>query len=245
MDGMTIGIAVAFGAGMLSFLSPCVLPLVPSYVSFVAGVGIEDLEDGRAGVRRTALAHAVLFVLGFSAVFMAMGASASFLGQLLRDHQVWITRVGGVIVVLFGLHLLGVTPMRFLNRERRIHLQRKPLGYTGTFAVGATFGAGWTPCIGPILGSILTYAATRERLIEGVQLLGVYSAGLAVPFLLAAGALTWFLPALDRFRRHIRWVERASGALLVLVGLLLLSGQFTVLASWATQFTPDFILQNI
>ena len=256
MDGMTIGIAVAVGAGMLAFLSPCVLPLVPSYVSFVAGVGIEDLEDGRAGVRRTAFAHAVLFVLGFSAVFMAMGASASFLGQLLRDHQVWITRIGGVLVVLFGrggvvglwkagLHMLGVTPMRFLNRERRIHLQRKPLGYTGTFAVGATFGAGWTPCIGPILGSILTYAATRERLIEGVQLLGVYSAGLAVPFLLAAGALTWFLPALDRFRRHIRWVERASGALLVLVGLLLLSGQFTVLASWATQFTPDFILQNI
>lgn len=245
MDTMTIGIAVAFGAGMLSFLSPCVLPLVPSYISFVAGVGIEDLEAGRRGVRRTAFAHSLLFVLGFSVVFMAMGASASFLGQLLRDHQVWITRLGGLIVALFGLHLLRVTPMRFLYRERRIQIQRKPLGYTGTFTVGVAFGAGWTPCIGPILGGILTYAATRERLVEGVQLLGVYSAGLAVPFLLAAGALAWFLPALDRFKGHIRWVERASGALLVLVGLLLLSGQFTVLASWATQFTPDFILQNI
>lgn len=245
MDGMSIGIAVAFTAGMISFLSPCVLPLVPSYVSFVAGVGIEELEAGDGAVRKTAFAHSVLFVLGFSAVFMAMGASASFVGQLLREHQVWITRIGGGLVVLFGLHMLGVTPLRFLNRERRVHLQRKPLGYTGTFAVGVAFGAGWTPCIGPILGGILTYAATRERMVEGVQLLGVYSAGLAVPFLLSALALSWFLPAFERFRRHIRWVERAGGALLVLVGVLLLSGQFTVLASWLTRFTPDFILQNI
>ena len=240
-----IGYAVAFAAGLLSFLSPCVLPLVPSYVSFVAGVGVEELEAGGRDVRRTAFLHSVVFVLGFSAVFMGLGASASYLGQLLTEHRAWITRIGGVVVVLFGLHLLGLTPLRFLQRERRLHLQHKPLGYAGTFLVGVTFGAGWAPCIGPVLGGILTYAATREGLTQGVQLLGVYSAGLALPFLLASLALSWFLSASRRFRRWLPWVERASGALLVLVGLLLLSGQFTVLARWATQFTPEFILENI
>ena len=223
-----IGFAVAFAAGVLSFLSPCVLPLVPSYVSFVAGVGVEELEAGDSEVQRTAFLHSLVFVLGFSAVFMGLGASASYLGQLLSEHRAWITRIGGAVVVLFGMHL-----------------QRKPLGYVGTFLVGVTFGAGWAPCIGPVLGGILTFAATREGLAEGVQLLGVYSAGLAVPFLIASSALSWFLSASRRFRRWLPWVERASGALLILVGVLLLSGQFTVLARWATQFTPDFILQNI
>lgn len=245
MEGIGIGFAVAFAAGMLSFLSPCVLPLVPSYVSFVAGVGLEELEAGGREVKRTALVHSLIFVAGFSVVFIALGASASYLGQLLTDHRVWITRIGGTLVILFGLHLLGITPMRFLQRERRIHLQDKPLGWAGTFAVGLTFGAGWSPCIGPILGGILTYAAGREHLVEGVQLLAVYSAGLAIPFLLSAAALSWFLASFEKFRRYIPWVERASGALLVLVGVLLLSGQFTALASWAAKFTPEFIYENI
>lgn len=245
MDGGSIGLAVAFAAGILSFLSPCVLPLVPSYVSFVAGVGLEELEAGERSVRRTAFLHAVVFVLGFSVVFMALGASASYLGQLLSEHRVWITRIGGVLVVLFGLHLLGLTPLRFLDRERRVHLQEKPLGYAGTFLVGLTFGAGWTPCIGPVLGGIMTLAATRERLLDGVQLLGVYSAGLALPFLLSALALTRFLTAFRRYRRFVPWAERASGALLVLVGVLLFSGHFTAIASWGAGVTPDWILENI
>jgi cytochrome c-type biogenesis protein len=245
MESLSVGLAVAFLAGVLSFLSPCVLPLVPSYVSFVAGVSLEELESGDAAVRRTAFVHSVLFVAGFSAIFIGLGASASFIGQALRDYQVWIMRIGGVLVVLFGLHLLGITPLRFLQRERRLHLQTKPLGYVGTFLVGLTFGAGWTPCIGPILGSILTYAATRDRMVEGVQLLGVYSLGLAVPFLLSAAAFSWFLAKFSEFRKYIPWVERASGALLVVVGILLLSGQFTVLAGWAARYTPDFILERI
>lgn len=245
MDATGIGIFVAFTAGVLSFLSPCVLPLVPSYLSFVSGMGVEELETGDGRVRRVALLHSLLFVTGFSLVFVGLGASATLLGQLLREGQVWITRVGGVLVVLFGLHLLGITPMRFLQRERRVHLRDRPVGFLGALAVGITFGAGWTPCIGPILGGILTYAGTRQRVAEGIGLLGVYSLGLAVPFLLSTLALSRFLDTFRRFRRYIPWVERASGVLLVLVGVLLLSGQFTVLAAWAARFTPEFILERI
>ena len=245
MDSLGIGFTAAFAAGLLSFLSPCVLPLVPSYLSFVTGLGMEELESGDAELRRTTLIHSLLFVAGFSSIFLALGASASFLGQILREYQLWIARIGGVIVLFFGLHLLGLTPIRWLQRERRMHLERKPVGYVGSFLVGVTFGAGWTPCIGPILGGILTFAATRQTLGEGVQLLAFYSAGLAVPFLLSAVGFTWFLATFKRLRRHIVWVERASGALLVLVGLLLLSGQFTMLASWAANLTPDWILERI
>jgi cytochrome c-type biogenesis protein len=245
MDSLGIGFTAAFAAGLLSFLSPCVLPLVPSYLSFVTGLGMEELESGDAELRRTTLIHSLLFVAGFSSIFLALGASASFLGQILREYQLWIARIGGVIVLLFGLHLLGLTPVRWLQRERRMHLERKPVGYVGSFLVGVTFGAGWTPCIGPILGGILTFAATRQTLDEGVQLLAFYSAGLAVPFILSAVGFTWFLATFKRLRRHIVWVERTSGALLVLVGLLLLSGQFTMLASWAANLTPDWIVERI
>lgn len=242
---MTVGVFVAFLAGVLSFLSPCVLPLVPSYLSFVAGVGLEELEEGGGEVRRMAFLHALLFVAGFSIVFMGLGASASVFGHVLHRYQLWIARIGGILVIVFGLHLLGITPIRFLLRERRVQLQNRPVGMLGAVVVGVTFGAGWAPCIGPVLGAILTYAATQERLAEGVGLLAVYSAGLAVPFLLAAAALSRFLTVFRRFRRYIPWVERVSGALLVIVGLLLVTGEFTVLASWATRFTPEFLLRRI
>lgn len=245
MEGTSIGIVVAFLGGMLSFLSPCVLPLVPSYLSFVTGMGMEELEAGSPEVRRTALVHSLLFVAGFSLVFMAMGASASYVGQLFREYQAWIARIGGGLVLLFGLHLTGITPLRWLNRERRVQMQRKPVGYAGTMLVGVAFGAGWTPCIGPVLGGILTLAATQEGLAQGVSLLGVYSAGLAIPFVLSAVALTKFLEAFERFKKYVRYVEWVAGALLILVGVLLLSGQFAVLAGWAAKFTPEFILERI
>jgi len=222
-----------------------VLPLVPSYLSFVTGMGMEELETGSAEVRRTALVHSLLFVAGFSLVFMAMGASASYVGQLFRQYQEWIARIGGLLVVVFGLHLLGVTPLNWLNREKRVQMQRKPVGFAGTVLVGVAFGAGWTPCIGPVLGGILTLAATQEGLSQGVSLLGVYSAGLAIPFMLSAVALTKFLEAFERMKKYVRYVEWASGGLLILVGLLLLSGQFTVMAAWAAKFTPEFILERI
>ncbi len=245
VETTSLGIGVAFLAGLLSFLSPCVLPLWPSYMGFLTGLSVEELEAADHDARRIALIHAVLFVGGFSLVFVAMGASASLVGELLRSHRDWIARLGGAVVILFGVHLLGLVPLDLLSRERRYHFQRKPVGYAGTALVGLAFGAGWTPCIGPILGGILTLAATSGGVAEGAGLLAVYSAGLAVPFLLSAAALSRFLGAYRRFRRYVPWVERASGALLVLVGVLLVSGQFTVLAGWAARFTPEFILQNI
>lgn len=239
----SVGLVVAFGAGLLSFLSPCVLPLVPSYLTFVTGMTLEDLEEGVD--RRTTLVHSVLFVAGFTLIFLVLGASASFLGQFFRAYELWIARVGGVVVIILGLHLAGAFRIAPLLSEKRVHLRDKPAGYLGTLGVGVAFGAGWTPCIGPVLGAILTLAASSEEFWAGVGLLLVYSSGLAVPFLLAALALDRFLQAFKRFRRFLPAVQVASGVLLVIVGLLLVSGTFTILSSYLIRFTPAFILDRI
>jgi cytochrome c-type biogenesis protein len=244
-DGTSIGILVALLAGLLSFLSPCVLPLVPSYVSFITGLGMEELEQGGEGVKKVTLVHALLFVAGFTLIFVLMGASATFIGHLLRTYQDIIARVGGLVIILFGVMLLGVIPIPALSREKRYQFQNKPVGYAGTMAVGAAFGAGWVPCIGPILGAILTLAATRANVAEGTGLLFVYSLGLAIPFVLSAVALTAFLSWFQKFRRYLRYVEWAAGILLILVGLLLVTGKFTILAGWLIQFTPEFLMEHI
>ena len=238
-EGPALGVAVAFIGGLLSFLSPCVLPLVPSYLGFVTGFTLEEMT----GRRRLAMVHAALFVIGFSLVFILLGASATALGRTLKYYDVWVARVGGVLIILFGLYLLGVIRIGFLQREQRFHLERKPLGYLGTVLVGMTFAAGWTPCIGPILGAILGLAATEADVGRGVTLLAWYSAGLAVPFLATAYAVETFLDWFKKFRRYMLWVERASGALLVFVGLLMLTGQFTRLAAWLQGLTPAFLRQ--
>jgi cytochrome c-type biogenesis protein len=243
MSEVEVGIAIAFTAGLLSFLSPCVLPLVPSYLTFVTGMSLEDLQEGVN--RRATFVHSILFVLGFSTIFVLLGAAASFLGQFFRYYEVWIARIGGVIIILLGLHLAGLFRLTPLMREKRVHLADKPVGYLGTLGVGHAFGAGWTPCIGPILGAILTYGFSQDTMWAGVGLLSVYSLGLAVPFLLAALALDWFLQAFARFRRWMPVVEKASGVLLVVLGLLLLTGRFTVLSGYLTRFTPSWILERI
>jgi cytochrome c-type biogenesis protein len=239
----SVPVLIALVAGVLSFLSPCVLPLVPSYLSFVTGMTLDDLQDGHD--RRIVLLHSGLFVAGFSAIFMLLGASASFLGQFFRVYEAWIARIGGILIVLLGLHLLGVFRITALMREKRVHLAEKPAGVIGTVAVGAAFGAGWTPCIGPVLGAILTLAGTRETVWSGVGLLGVYSLGLAVPFMVAGLALDWFLGAFSRFRRFIPILEKVSGTLLVVLGILLVSGMLSVLSGYLTQFTPGFVLDRI
>ena len=232
---------LAFVAGLLSFLSPCVLPLIPSYVGFLTGLSLPEIERRRG----TALAHAVWFVAGFSVIFIALGATASVLGVLLLRSQVWIGRIGGALVVLFGLYLLGILRPAFLMRDWRLDLAHKPVGYLGSAFVGVTFGAAWTPCIGPILGAILTLAAAQASVIHGTALLAVYALGLAVPFVITALALERFLSWFQRFRPYLGWVDRIAGALLVLLGILLLTDRFTLLAGWLQGLTPEFLKSRL
>jgi len=234
-------VAVAFAAGLLSFLSPCVLPLIPSYVGFLTGMTVEEVERRRW----TALLHGLWFVAGFSLVFILLGAAASAVGNLLRDYQVWLGRIGGVLLILFGVYLLGILRPAFLMREWRIQLARKPIGYFGSGVVGFTFGAAWTPCIGPILGGILTLAATQAGLGRGVLLLAVYALGLAIPFLVTAIALDRFLVWFQRFRPYVVWVDRVAGALLVLLGFLLVTDSFTLLAGYLRGLTPAFLRERL
>jgi cytochrome c-type biogenesis protein len=239
--GRSVSFVVAFTAGLLSFLSPCVLPLIPSYVGFLTGLSVEELQAKRG----TALLHALWFVAGFSAVFMALGATASVLGGFMLRYHVWIGRIGGVLVLLFGLYLLGVLRPAFLMQERRIQLARKPLGYAGSAVVGLAFGAAWTPCIGPILGAILTLAAEAASIAQGTALLAVYALGLAVPFVLTAVALDRFLVWFQKFRPYIVWVERIAGVMLVLLGVLLITDRFSLLAGYLQGLTPEFLKRRL
>jgi len=238
---VTPSFALAFVAGLLSFLSPCVLPLIPSYVGFLTGLTLEELEVRRG----TALAHALWFVAGFSLIFIALGATASALGVLLLRSQVWIGRIGGVVVILFGLYLLGVLHPGLLMRERKVQLARKPLGYLGSAFVGVTFGAAWTPCIGPILGAILTLAAAQASVAHGAALLTAYSVGLALPFVLTALALDRFLAWFQHFRPYLVWVERIAGILLIVLGLLLVTDRFTLIAGWLQGLTPESLKSRL
>jgi cytochrome c-type biogenesis protein len=248
MESGSIGILVAFTAGVLSFLSPCVLPLIPSYATFITGMSVTELSDGGLEAlrrRRTALVHGLLFVSGFTLVFMLLGAGATLLGSMFAYYSVWIERLGGVMLIAFGLILLGVLRIPGAERDIRVHLAHKPVGYFGTFIVGVAFGAGWTPCLGPVLGGILTLAALRDTLGEGMALLFVYSLGLAVPFLLATLLIQHFMNGFQRFRRWLPWVSRASGALLIVVGILLLTGTFSIMAAALMRYTPQFLLERM
>jgi cytochrome c-type biogenesis protein len=237
----SLGLLLAFSAGLLSFISPCVLPLIPSYLTFVTGVGFDELHQSR----RSALVHGLLFVLGFTLIFVALGASATILGRVLIAYRVWITRVGGALVVLFGLYLLGAIRISAFDRERRMHLANKPFGYLGTVLVGIAFGAGWTPCLGPILGAILTYTAAAADLSRGLPLLLAYSLGLAIPFLLAAVAVERFLETTKKLRPHLARVSQVSGVLLVVVGLLMMFDYFTVMATYLQALTPEALRSRL
>jgi cytochrome c-type biogenesis protein len=239
-DG-SIGLAIAFSAGLLSFLSPCVLPLVPSYVSFITGLALDDVQHAR----RAAFIHTLLFVAGFTLVFLALGATATVLGQFLRTHVLWISRLGGALLIVFGLFLLGVLRIGAFSRERRVHLADKPLGYLGTVFVGITFGAGWTPCIGPVLGGILTYAASEASMSRGLMLLGAYSLGLALPFILASVALGKFFSVFEWIRKHLGLMNKLSGAMLVAIGVLMATNQFSLLASALNTLTPAWLLRRL
>ncbi len=241
MQSASIGVGISFTAGVLSFLSPCVLPLIPSYVSFITGMTLDDVSRSR----RATLVHALLFVLGFTLVFLALGATATVLGRLLHRERDWVGRVGGVLVIVLGLYLLGVFNFSAFARERRVHIADKPLGYLGTVLVGMAFAAGWTPCIGPILGGVLTYTASSADLNRGLLLLFAYSLGLALPFLLAALMIDRFMALFRRYRGALVWMSRASGVLLIGVGALMITGSMTVLSAWLQQWTPDALRSRI
>lgn len=240
-DGAGLGIFIAFTAGLLSFLSPCVLPLIPSYVTFITGLSLEDVTKAR----RTALVHALLFIAGFTLIFVALGATATTLGRLLLRYRYLVSSVGGTLVIIFGLYLLGVLNITAFMRERRVHLAEKPLGYLGTVVVGIAFGAGWSPCLGPILGAILALAANTNDLSRGLLLLFCYSLGLAVPFLAAALFVDRFLDFFARHKGKMVWVNRAAGVLLIGVGVLMVTNRFAILASKLQQLTPDFLLRRL
>ena len=240
-DGVSLGVAISFTAGLLSFLSPCVLPLIPSYVTFMTGMSLEDVTRAR----RTAVIHALLFILGFTLVFLTLGATATVLGRLLLAQRMWIARIGGALVILFGLYLLGVFNIGVFARERRFHITDKPLGYLGTVVVGIAFGAGWTPCIGPILGGILTYTATQADLRRGLVLLFAYSMGLALPFFLAAIAVERFIGFFQRVRPRLIWANRFAGALLVVVGVLMMTNYLAILSGFLQSFTPELLKKRL
>jgi len=242
-----VGFLAAAGAGVLSFLSPCVLPLVPAYLCFLGGVSLQQLTQpaiaGQAAavaapVTGRVAAAALAFVLGFSVVFIALGAGASAVSGLLLENKLWLGRVAGAVIVVFGLHFTGLIRIPFLNYEARIAVDRPPTGLLGAFVIGLAFAFGWTPCIGPVLATILTVAAREEGLHHGASLLAAYSAGLGVPFLLAALASGAFLRWLHRFRRHVRAVELGIGGLLIVTGLMFMSNSFELLGFWLLEAFP-------
>ncbi len=230
MFTQTVSISAAFLAGLLSFLSPCVLPLIPAYFTFITGFSVDELTRGdNAEVRKKVILSTISFVCGFSLLFILLGASASFIGGLIARYKYIIEVVGGLVIIFFGLHLLGWIRIGRLNVEKRVHIQEKPLHLLGTFIIGMAFGAGWSPCIGPMLGSILIVASSEETVWQGVGLLAVYASGLAIPFILISIFINFLLAFIKRATRLMRYVNAAAGGLLILVGVFLLTRHFAIL----------------
>lgn len=242
-----ISVFVALGAGLLSFISPCVLPLFPAYLSFITGMSATALHDTATLRQQRAriLLHALCFIAGFSMVFVVLGASFSLLGSLLRTHLDLLQRLGGAVIIFFGLLLVGLFKVPLLMRTVGLRVDRTPVGYIGAFLVGVSFAVGWTPCVGPILGSILLLASTAAAVERGIILLSVYSLGLAIPFFLSALAVPAFLRILGRVAAYLRAIEVGGGVLLILVGILLFTGSFTILNSYALRLVPAWLWQYL
>jgi len=227
-------------AGLLSFASPCVLPLVPPYLCYVAGTSLDALTSGagdRTAARRTLVA-ATAFVLGFSTVFVTLGLTASLLGRLLAAHLTTLSVVAGIVIIIMGLHFLGVFRIGLINREARVQVRQKPPGLFGAYVLGLAFAFGWTPCIGPVLAAVLAVAGSADNVATGGLLLGVYALGLGIPFLVAAAASGPFIRVMTRFKRHLGAVEKTMGALLVVTGVLFLTGQMTAMSFWLLETFP-------
>lgn len=228
-----ISFPLAFAAGIVSFLSPCILPVVPSYVAFVSGLTLDDLRAGSIGHARTsAVINSLMFVAGFSAVFMTMGFVATATGQAVGHMLPWINRAGGGLIILFGLHVAGAVRLPLLRREFRKDLSSRPAGVLGSLFVGIAFGAGWTPCIGPVLASILFYTGLESTMVEGTLLLATYSLGLGIPFAGASVAFNWFLASVNNLRNWMVPLQRVAGTILVLIGFLMVTGRFATMTAF-------------
>lgn len=237
MSDVSVSVGVAFIAGIVSFLSPCVLPIVPSYVTFITGMTLDELTvHGTSAARAKAALHAALFVLGFTLVFVTLGATATVFGAVLQRSLPLLQQIGGILITLFGLYLVGLLRLPSLLRERRVHLASRPAGLAGSVLVGVAFGAGWTPCVGPVLASILLYAGTSATMSQGMLLLGAYAIGLGIPFFVAAVGLNWYIAGARRLTRWLRPVEIVAGSLLIAVGVLLFTGRFTTLSAYLAGF---------
>ncbi|MCL5062505.1 MAG: cytochrome c biogenesis protein CcdA [Nitrospiraceae bacterium] len=234
-----VSLIMAFGGGLLSFFSPCVLPVIPSYVSYITGISFEDLtgEQDKGRIRKVTLKNSLSFIAGFSLIFILLGASSSFLGSILSDYQDTVRKIGGVLIVVMGLYIAGILKIGFLMQDKRLHLQNKPAGLLGSFFVGTAFAAGWTPCIGPILGSILLYASTANSVTSGIELLTAYALGLGIPFLITSLAINTALSYFKKINRYMRVVSVVSGLFLVVVGILLFTGTFNVLSQYMTMIS--------
>jgi cytochrome c-type biogenesis protein len=235
-----VTLLAAFAAGFLSFISPCVLPLIPGYISFVSGATLEDMRSGAGASRRQVVIASLAFILGFSLVFVALGASATAIGQFIFDRQPILSKIAGALIIVFGLHTMGVFRLAFLDTEKRARTSRKPAGPLGALLVGVAFAFGWTPCIGPILAGILVVAGSQDTIGQGVLLLAVYSLGLGVPFLLTSLAIDRFFSVAAAIRRHYHAIELTSGGLLVAIGLLIFTGQLTVIVRYLQPYLPVF-----
>ena len=232
-----ISMFAAFTAGLLSFVSPCVLPLVPSYVSYITGLSVEELTnvETRGRFRRAIMLNSLLFIGGFSAVFIAFGASATLIGQALFTYQDLIRKLGGILIIVFGLYMLGVFKLSLFQTERRFHFNSRPAGYLGSFLIGVAFAAGWTPCVGPVLGTILLYASTTEGVMDGVTLLTFYSLGLGLPLFITALGVDHFLEYFKQVRKYMWAVSALSGVFLVMVGVMIYANSLTMITSFLEQ----------
>lgn len=241
MSGLDVSYAGALLAGLLSFLSPCVLPLVPPYLCFIGGVTFEQLTDREAadaGLKRRVLLAAVVFVLGFSVVFTAFGATASVVGQFIARHGDTLAVIAGAVIMAMGLHFLGVFRIGFLQREARFHTERRPVSLIEVFIIGMAFAFGWTPCVGPALATILFVAGSEDQVFYGASLLLVYALGIGIPFILAAAAIGPFMGFMQRFRKHLGRIEKVMGGLLVLTGILFITGSMNEIGFWLLEMFP-------
>ncbi len=238
MTGLDVSYLGAFLGGLLSFVSPCVLPLVPPYLGFLGGVTFEQLERSESAARRRIFAGALLFVLGFATVFVAMGLGASVLGQAIAKYFDILSIVAGAVIIVFGLHLVGVFRIGLLFREARFHVAGTSASLVSAYLIGLAFAFGWSPCVGPILAPILTLAAAKDSVAEGGVLLGVYALGMGLPFLAAAAAAPWFLRAMKRARPYLRHIERVLGVILIITGILFVTGSFRQIGIWLYETFP-------